>query len=176
MYNALLENQKKVVNEKIVLETDLSLKEGEIQIIKEKCEKVPNKFELQDIIEDWQYTANRIFEASGITNNQNKIFQEELVSAMNRKYRPLDHEQNIWEQLRSNKQTKGYIDDFRILMNRVNCMEEEDKIAYFIHGLQEDTKRHNQLKNPKSLEETILIVENFELFKRKEDKRSNFKE
>ena len=336
MYNALLENHKKVVKEKIDLETDLSLKGGEIQIMKEKGEKVPNKFDFsstlyyddsdssmkgtfsksgfewdnnylklvgqqksknlektvsfndtkqvrsyssdenieeydngpltsikfeekerysepnssshigsqknflysnrttrptitfhqsddkgnirvnklikplkefsgrdknKDIIEDWLYTANRILEASGITNDQNKIFHasnyltdsalhyfqayekagkfntwEEFAGAMKRKYRPLDHEQNVREQLRSIKQTKGindYIDDFRILMNRVNRMEEEDKIAYFIHGLQEDTERYVQLNNPKSLEETILIAENFERFKRRDDKRSN---
>ena len=77
-------------------------------------------------------------------------------------FEPANLQGQLRDQLRELKQTstvREYVGRFRSLINQVNDMVEEDKIAYFVAGLKSDLRYEIRRQRPKKLAETITLAE-----------------
>jgi len=153
-------------------------------------------------VDDWLYTANKIFEATATTDSRQRVifacsflkenalhnFQvlkklnpnlkwDQFETEMKNRYRPKDFQQKLREKLGSLKQVTTFYDylfQFRAIMNQIESMKDEDKIFFFTQGLNQKTKNYVCFQRPDGLENTIQMAENYETYCNLENSKNNF--
>lgn len=86
---------------------------------------------------------------------------EEFEHRIRVSFEPPGQQQILKNKLRALRQSgsaKSYTFSFRALMDQISDMGEEDRISYYVHGLNPKLRGEVEVKEPQSLEETIRIA------------------
>jgi Retrotransposon gag protein/Zinc knuckle len=86
----------------------------------------------------------------------------DLARSILERFEPVHLQHQLRDQLREIKQTttvREYVGRFRSLLNQVDTMAEEDKVAYFVTGLKPDLRYEIRRQRPVTLAATITLAE-----------------
>lgn len=90
---------------------------------------------------------------------------EEFVINIRQAFEPPRQQQLLRTQLRALKQTstaQSYTFAFRTIMGQITRMDEEDRLAYYVHGLNSKLRGEVEVREPRDLEDAIKIAITFD--------------